>query len=81
MGLSDQEAMVQKMLQKPFSDWVKVVPGKLFNCYDYDLYGIGSWAHKYEVNAYQAGDWILHCAGLTGDDRMNVLRRYDKLRT
>ncbi len=81
MGWGDQEAMVQKMLQPPFCYWVLCLPGKFFNAYDYKLYGIADWAHKNEINNYEPGDFILHAAGMTGEDRLRVLREYERLRT
>jgi hypothetical protein len=69
------------MLQPPFCQWVKVVPGKIFNCYLYELYGIQHWAHRNEVNAYEPGDWLVHAAGLSGERRLNILRELAKLAT
>jgi hypothetical protein len=81
MGWGDQEGMIQKMLQPPFCEWVHLVPGALFNAYDYSLYGIENWPHKEQVNAYQPGSFILHAAGLSGEHRLSVLRHYAALAT
>lgn len=81
MGWGDQEAMYQKMLGPPFKEWVRCVPGAWFNAYDYSLYGIDHWPHKYEINAYKPGSFILHAAGLSGQRRLDVLRHYAALAT
>jgi hypothetical protein len=81
MGWGDQEAMVQKMLVLPFSQWVKVVPGFAFNSYPYDLHGRQNWAHKHEINAYRPGAFVLHAAGLESEMRLRVLREYAALAT
>jgi len=81
MGWGDQEAMIQKMLVPPFSDWVACVSGKYFNAYPYDAHGITDWAHKYEINAYEPGDFILHAAGIEEPRRSELLRYYASIAT
>jgi hypothetical protein len=81
MGWGDQEAMVQKMLVPPFNEWVWCKSGKLFNAYPYDAHGIDDWAHKYEVNAYEPGDFILHAAGIEEPRRSELLRYYASIAT
>lgn len=80
MGFSDQPGLFQTMLQYPFKNWVRQCPGKVFNCFDYPLYG-WDWPHGNEVNAYAPGDFVLHAAALEMPKRMAVLRHYAALAT
>ena len=74
MGWGDNWAMNQTMLLPPFNEYVRCVSGKRMNSNLYDLHGLQNMDHKYMVNAYAPGDWILHLAGLETSLRMKVLR-------
>ena len=81
MGLSDQEAMTQKMLVEPFRNYVRCIAGKRMNANLYEYHGLDTMAHRYEVNAYEPGDWILHLAGIESSLRMALLTEYAKRTT
>lgn len=78
MGFSDQPGLFQTALQHPFKDWVKYVPGKVFNSMPYAEYG-WDWPHGPEINAYEPGDFVLHAPSLEKTRRMDLLREYAKL--
>jgi hypothetical protein len=68
--------MNQTMLLPPFSKWVECVAGTWMNCNLYDVHGLESMDHKYHVNAYKPGSWILHAAGIEHGLRMRLLKQY-----
>lgn len=78
MGFSDQPGLFQTSLQHPFKDWVKYIPGKVFNAMPYAEYG-WDWPHGPEINAYESGDFICHFPSLEQSRRMQLLREYAKV--
>lgn len=65
----EQEAIIRFAHQKPYSDWVKIIPQKGFNSYIHAEYGRSSeWPGNWEK-----GDWILHLPGISLERRIEVL--------
>lgn len=69
---AEQEAIIRFAHQKPYSDWVKVIPQKGFNSYIHAEYGRPSeWPGNWE-----RGDWILHLPGLSLERRIEIINEF-----
>ena len=65
----EQKSIIRFVHQKPYSDWVKIIPQKGMNSYLHRLYGRPeNWPGNWEQ-----GDWILHLPGLPLDERLRVI--------
>ena len=76
-GLADETAMEMTMLTPPFGEWVRVVPGRLLNAYDYDFYWGGKYGldHERSINRYDPGCFILHMPGYSNYVRIPELKK------
>lgn len=77
MGWADIPGAQQTMLKHPYKDYCKEVPGKVFNCFLYEVMG---WPTAYGsyANMYEPGDFIVHFAGLPQDMRIELARELVK---
>lgn len=75
MGWSDQPGMIQAALKHPYREYVKEVPGKIFNAMLYDVMGWPEAGGNY-ANRYEDGDFILHFAGLPQPMRLELAKKY-----
>lgn len=71
----EQEALSRFSHQKPYVDFIKIIPQKGMNSYLHKVYGRPEeWPGNWEP-----GDWILHLPGLSVDLRIQVLIEVQKL--
>lgn len=75
MGWADQVGLIQTAIKHPYREYVKEIPGKVFNCMLYDVMGWPSAGGNY-VNMYEPGDFVLHFAGLPQTMRVELAQQY-----
>jgi galactosyl transferase GMA12/MNN10 family len=75
MGWADIPGTIQMALNYPYREYVKQIPGKVFNCFLYEELGWPKAGGNY-LNNYEEGDFILHFAGLPQAYRLELAQRY-----
>lgn len=68
-----------------YKDIIKVVPQKLFNSYNYDLYRHqynqdDKWNKFYSAGQWSPGDFVLHWPGVPNDQRLQEVKKVTVLK-
>lgn len=75
-GWADQEGLIQTAVKHPHKAIYKEIPGKVFNCNDYDAKGWNFGEYGNYVNRWEPGDFVLHLAGIEEPLRSHLLHHY-----
>lgn len=61
----------------PYNSFFKIVSGRYMNAYDQTFYNF-HLNQKGADSAFKEGDWLLHMAGKTKDERFKIVERREK---
>jgi hypothetical protein len=69
----EQHPMIMTYIR--YRDWIKLLPQREINSYNYGLYpGISNVDMLHTVGEWEPGDWILHWPGISNQARIDIAR-------